>query len=127
MRFLHLIRPVMCVLPEVRGARTQEAGRGAAAGSPCSAEGEGAVDEASTSRPLGQHENFFYVAQKAFGCLDVMVSRMTVKLPADYELTEIKLQEAYKKVTARHPLLRSTVTVDSDGKRCLTVRDADEL
>ena len=73
------------------------------------------------SRPIGQHENFFHVAQEAFGCLDVMVSRLTISTAHLQDVSPELLLSVHRQVTQRHPMLRCQIKGDGE-QRCIQVQ-----
>ena len=68
------------------------------------------------SRPIGQHENFFHVAQEAFGCLDVMVSRLTISTAQLQDVSAEELLSVHRQVTQRHPMLRCQIKGDGEQR-----------
>lgn len=77
------------------------------------------------SRPIGQHENFFHVAQHAFECLDVMVSRLTIMSAHLRDVSHELLLSVHRQVTQRHPMLRCRIMNDGEYRRIVVQNMAD--
>jgi hypothetical protein len=85
------------------------------------------MDMAARERELGQHEDFFYLAQRAFGSLDVMVSRATIMAPPQGALTCDVVRAVHARVTRRHPMLRGRIVESTSAPRRIEVVDMSEL